>query len=91
MQNQQQKDSHFVWTEPYDKYSEERAYAQQFPPGKDKLKPQGLVGSLEDVKELLNAALTQRDQRIGQQNSQLHTLREELIRAEAQLDLLKDE
>lgn len=59
-------------------------------PGKVKCEPLGLATSLEELKGLLQATLTQRDQTIARQGEQLRRLREELIRAEAQLDLLKD-
>lgn len=49
-----------------------------------------LVKVLESIKVLLETSLAQRDQTIAKQHQQLRNLREELIRAEAQLDLLKD-
>lgn len=60
------------------------------PPDKVERESYGLVESLEAVKGLLQATLTKREWKINQQESQLRSLREELIRAEAQLDLLKD-
>jgi protein-L-isoaspartate O-methyltransferase len=50
----------------------------------------GLAASLEALKGLLQSTLAQRDQTIAQQGMQLSRLREEFIRAEAQLDLLKE-
>jgi ubiquinone/menaquinone biosynthesis C-methylase UbiE len=60
------------------------------PSSTDKRESPSLAVSLEAVKGLLQATLTKREQTIAQQNWQLRSMREELIRAEAQLDLLKD-
>jgi hypothetical protein len=56
----------------------------------NKWAPPKLVESLEAVSELLQVTLIERDEMIAQQNKQLSNLRSEIIRAEAQLDLLKD-
>lgn len=50
----------------------------------------GVSKSLEEVALLLNSCLSRRDQIIADQSMKIHMMREELIRAEAQLDLLKD-
>jgi SAM-dependent methyltransferase len=49
-----------------------------------------LASDLENVTALLKDSLAQRDQTIAQQSMQFEKMREELLRAEAQLDLLKD-
>lgn len=49
-----------------------------------------LARSLGGVKSLVQTTLAQRDQTISEQAVQVSRMREELIRAEAQLDLLKD-
>lgn len=59
-------------------------------PGEVKCEPLGLATNLEALKKRLQATLTQRDQKIALQDMQLRNLRKEIIRAEAQLDLLKD-
>lgn len=45
---------------------------------------------LENVAALLKSILAQRDQTIVEQSMQIRAMRDELLRAEAQLDLLKD-
>jgi hypothetical protein len=49
-----------------------------------------LASDLENLLGLLKSGFARRDQLIDQQTLQLTKMREELIRAEAQLDLLKD-
>jgi SAM-dependent methyltransferase len=49
-----------------------------------------LASDLENLVGLLNRDFSRRDQLIAQQAVQLNKMREELIRAEAQLNLLKD-
>lgn len=54
------------------------------------LVPTHLADGLVAIKDLVQASLAQRDKVIAQQNIQLTRFRDELTRAEAQLDLLKD-
>jgi phage shock protein A len=49
-----------------------------------------LASDLEQMASLLKKSLASRDQSIAQQAMQLERIREELMRAESQLDLLKD-
>ena len=49
-----------------------------------------LSKDLEDIAALLNNSLTRRDEMIARQSTQIIAMREELLRAEAQLDLLQD-
>lgn len=49
-----------------------------------------LAKSLELFHSLLSQSLQRKDQLLVQQQRQLHQMRDELLRAEAQLDLLKD-
>jgi hypothetical protein len=49
-----------------------------------------LQSDLENVVTLLKNNLTGRDQTIAEQSLQIRAMRDELLRAEAQLDLLKD-
>lgn len=49
-----------------------------------------LANDLENIVSVLKDSLAGRDQTIVQQSIQLEKMREELLRAEAQLDLLKD-
>jgi hypothetical protein len=49
-----------------------------------------LARDLENLASMLKNSLARRDQTIAQQAIQLEKMREELLRAEAQLDLLKD-
>jgi len=49
-----------------------------------------LTEELEAVTTLLTQSLSDRDQLIARQGLQLRQMRDELLRAEAQLDLLKD-
>ena len=49
-----------------------------------------LASDLENIASLFKNSLARRDQTIAQQSMQLEKMREELLRAEAQLDLLKD-
>ncbi len=49
-----------------------------------------VASDLENMASLLKNSLVRRDQTIAQQSLQLEKMREELLRAEAQLDLLKD-
>jgi hypothetical protein len=49
-----------------------------------------LASDLGNIASLLEDSLTRRDQTIAQQQQQLRQMRDELLRAEAQLDLLKD-
>jgi len=50
----------------------------------------GVSKSLKEVASLLTNCLASRDQIIADQSMRIRVMREELIRAEAQLDLLKD-
>jgi len=49
-----------------------------------------LANNLADVRGLLQNILEVRDQKLVSQQYKLDMMREELLRAEAQLDLLKD-
>lgn len=49
-----------------------------------------LTHELQDIYALLKGSLARRDQVIAEQSMRLSALREELLRAEAQLDLFKD-
>ena len=62
------------------------------PPVRPAITPESLhlASSLESLAGLLKSSLARRDQTIAQQVAQINRMREELIRAEAQLDLLKD-
>jgi hypothetical protein len=50
----------------------------------------GLFASVRELKTLTERSLSTRDRLIHEQRQQIAKFREELIRAEAQLDLLKD-
>lgn len=52
--------------------------------------PIRLVQSIDTLSNLIGSSLASRDQTIAQQRHQLNQMRIELLRAEAQLDLLKD-
>lgn len=69
------------------KWTEQISFASN--PGLS-LVPTQLANELVSIKELVQASLSQRDKVISQQNIQLNRFRDELTRAEAQLDLLKD-
>lgn len=49
-----------------------------------------LSQNLENLVSLLKKRLDERDQTIAQQSMQINAMKDELLRAEAQLDLLKD-
>ena len=49
-----------------------------------------LASDLENIASLFKKSLARRDQTIAQQSMKVEKMREELMRAEAQLDLLKD-
>lgn len=49
-----------------------------------------LASDLESIASLVKKSLARRDQTIAQQSMRLEKMREELLRAEAQLELLKD-
>lgn len=49
-----------------------------------------LTSDIENLALLFKDSLARRDQRISEQSGQLNAMRDELTRAEAQLDLLKD-
>ncbi len=50
----------------------------------------GILGKLADLLSVARNSMTLRDALISEQNKKLHHLRQEIIRAEAQLDLLKE-